>query len=167
MTFMSPELLVPEEFGMNRAIPTTQADIYAFGLVIFQVCYGDIVGNGCYNMRPLQVLTCETPFSGIRQSALAYHVLRGKRPDKPENAAAIGFSDSLWEFTQCCWDGKMELRPEVGDVVAHLEEAAGNWDGLMPPHIRVGTQNGNDVSEPKGALGSNERSELEILIFPW
>ena len=39
MTFMSPELLVPEEFNMKSAIPTTQADIYAFGLVIFQVCH--------------------------------------------------------------------------------------------------------------------------------
>ena len=54
MTFMSPELLVPEEFGMNGAIPTTQADIYAFGLVTFQVCYTTgIVGNTRSNMRPL------------------------------------------------------------------------------------------------------------------
>jgi len=36
--FMSPELLVPEEFGKEDALPTPQADIYAFGLVIFQVC---------------------------------------------------------------------------------------------------------------------------------
>ena len=34
---MSPELLVPEEFGRKGAEPTPQADIYAFGLVIFQV----------------------------------------------------------------------------------------------------------------------------------
>jgi len=37
MTFMSPELLVPQEFGKEGAAPTPQADIYAFGLVIFQV----------------------------------------------------------------------------------------------------------------------------------
>jgi len=41
MTFMSPELLVPQEFGRERAVPTTQADIYAFGLVIFQVSKPD------------------------------------------------------------------------------------------------------------------------------
>ena len=34
---MSPELLIPEEFGKKDAKPTRQADIYAFGLVIFQV----------------------------------------------------------------------------------------------------------------------------------
>jgi len=37
MTFMSPELLIPEEFGKKDAVPTSQSDIYAFGLVIFQV----------------------------------------------------------------------------------------------------------------------------------
>ena len=36
--FKSPELLVPEEFGKKDGLPTQQADIYAFGLVIFQVC---------------------------------------------------------------------------------------------------------------------------------
>jgi len=39
--FTSPELLVPEEFGKKGSFPTPQADIYAFGLVIFQVCEED------------------------------------------------------------------------------------------------------------------------------
>ena len=37
ITFMSPELLVPSIFGVKNATPTPEADIYAFGLVIFQV----------------------------------------------------------------------------------------------------------------------------------
>ena len=44
MTFMSPELLVPQEFGKKSAVSTPQADIYAFGLVIFQV-----FKHGCAN----------------------------------------------------------------------------------------------------------------------
>jgi hypothetical protein len=36
-TFMSPELLVPSMFGVKSSVPTPEADIYAFGLVIFQV----------------------------------------------------------------------------------------------------------------------------------
>jgi len=35
--FMAPELLMPEKFGKEDSVPTPQADIYAFGLVIFQV----------------------------------------------------------------------------------------------------------------------------------
>ena len=41
MTFMSPELLVPSSFGMQDSVPTPEADVYAFGLVIFQVCEQD------------------------------------------------------------------------------------------------------------------------------
>jgi hypothetical protein len=35
--FMSPELLVPSKFGMDKSLPTPEADIYAFGFAIFQV----------------------------------------------------------------------------------------------------------------------------------
>ena len=38
MTFTSPELLAPSMFDMEDSTPTPEADIYAFGLVIFQVC---------------------------------------------------------------------------------------------------------------------------------
>ena len=44
LTFMSPELLVPSKFGMKDSVPTSEGDIYAFGLVIFQVCEQDF-GN--------------------------------------------------------------------------------------------------------------------------
>jgi len=59
------------------------------------------------------------------------------RPTKPDNASTIGFSDSLWAFAQRCWNGKTELRPKAGEVVAHLGEAAAGWDGLMPPSDQV------------------------------
>jgi serine/threonine protein kinase len=39
--FMSPELLVPGKFGITGLGPTPEADIYAFGLVIYQVCEQD------------------------------------------------------------------------------------------------------------------------------
>ena len=39
--FMSPELLAPGRFNMKEAKPSPQADIYAFGMVIFQVCKQD------------------------------------------------------------------------------------------------------------------------------
>ena len=37
LAFMSPERLVPSKFGMKNSISTPEADIYAFGLVIFHV----------------------------------------------------------------------------------------------------------------------------------
>jgi len=110
----------------------------------------------------LQVLVGETPFRGVPQSAIGHHVLQGRRPSQPENASAIGFSDSLWSFTERCWDGKIELRPEVEEVVTHLKEAVDNWDGLMPPHPRV-----EDVApEPAVVSDSEDYSEFGILVLP-
>jgi len=94
--------------------------------------------------------------------ALGHYVVDGKRPEKPENASAIGFSDSLWSFTQRCWDGKMEMRPKVGEAVTHLRDVAAIWDWLMPPRPR--TEDAGSGSED--ASDSNEPSEFEILIFP-
>jgi len=37
ITFMSPELLVPEMYDLRTPKVTPQADIYAFGMVIYQV----------------------------------------------------------------------------------------------------------------------------------
>ena len=36
-TFMAPEQLAPSKFGLDSKVPTQEADIYAFGLVILQV----------------------------------------------------------------------------------------------------------------------------------
>ena len=35
--FMAPELLVPSRFGLDECMPTKEADIYAMGMVIYQV----------------------------------------------------------------------------------------------------------------------------------
>jgi len=93
---------------------------------------------------------------------MGYHVVRGKRPDKPNNAPAIGFSDSLWGFTQRCWDGKIDLRPEAGEVVMHLGEAAAKWDGLMPPCVQA--ENAASCSEEE--TSDSEFGESEILALP-
>ena len=39
--FMSPELLVPSKFGFAELVNTPEADVYAFGSVIYQVCEHD------------------------------------------------------------------------------------------------------------------------------
>jgi len=135
MTFMAPELVAPTKFGLKESTPTRQADIYAFGLVIFQVYEED---HGCrLSTYIFQVLTGEIPFRGFGSIGFAYSVVEGLRPDKPEKALAIGFSDSLWAFVQRCWDGNMDLRPKVPELVTHLEKAAADWNGVMPPCIQA------------------------------
>ncbi|KAF9643108.1 kinase-like protein [Thelephora ganbajun] len=142
VTFMSPELLMPSHFGIKDSVPTPQADIYAFGLVIFQV------------------LTGELPFRRIRQTELRYSVVTGLRPDKPENASAIGFSDSLWGFVQRCWDSNRDLRPKVSEVVTYLEAATTNRYGLMPPCVPAD----NIVSDMEEMSDSMKHCEFGTLF---
>ena len=159
--FMSPELLVPGRFGFVKSVPTPEADIYAFGLVIYQVCEQD---RGCLPSTYIdQVLTGEIPFPGIRTAELAVNLVQGLRPVKPVNASAIGFSDSLWDFIQHCWDGEMGLRPRVAEVVSQLERAAVDWDRVMPPCAQVDSIVSASL-EPNS--DSMAHGKLQILILP-
>jgi len=85
------------------------------------------------------------------------------RPDKPENAPAIGFSDILWDFTQRCWDGEAESRPKVGEVVTHLRQVASNWDRLMPPCVQAK----GVASGPEETSDSKTWGESEIYIHAY
>ena len=90
-------------------------------------------------------------------------VFRGVRPEKPKDASTIGFSDSLWRFTQRCWDGDMKLRPKVGELVKHLGEAAVKWGKPMPPHVPVK----DAASNPREAWSDSlQHGESDILILP-
>ena len=147
-TFMAPELLAPSRYGKSDSVPTPESDVYAFGLVILQVCERDRRYRAFTYIA--QVLTGETPFRGVRQTELGYSTVQGVRPDKPENALAIGLSDLLWGFVQRCWDGDIRLRPKVVEVVTHLGEAATDWGREMPPYARaekVTSDPGEEMSE--------------------
>ena len=50
MTFISPEILTPSRFDKQGLAPTLEADIYAFGMVIFQVCEQEL---GCSHIFTL------------------------------------------------------------------------------------------------------------------
>ena len=117
----------------------------------------------CHSLTVVQVLTGETPFRGTRETEIRLNVVRGVRPPQPENASAIGFSDSLWSFVERCWDGNMELRPRIVEVVAQLGGAAADWDGVMPPCVQV-----ESVASafPEPTSDSAAHREFEILIPP-
>ena len=90
-------------------------------------------------------------------------MVRGLRPNKPENASAIGFSDFLWNFIQRCWNGDRKLRPKAAEVETCLGKAAASWDGLMPPCVRAETVTSDSKEE---MLDLVEHCEFDILRFP-
>ena len=118
--------------------------------------------TGCFYLYLLQVLTGDIPLLDVLQSSLVYAVVCDRRrPVKPWNAPALGFSDSLWNLTQRCWDGEIVLRPEVGEVVRLLGEAANNWNGLMPPCPKTESI----TSSSRGVLDLKKYREFEIQVL--
>jgi len=161
LAFMAPELLAPSRYGLKNSVPTKEGDIYAFGLVILQVKPLCRYNLGVISLRIYQVLTGEQPFSGINPIELAFKISSGFRPTKPENAEAIGISESLWKLIQKCWDGERTRRPQIQEVVEGVADAAANWHVVIPPSV---TKNREDTDEEESdGLGSCEFSSFHIL----
>ena len=100
---MAPELLAPEKFGKKNRRPTQPADVYAFGMVIYEV------------------LTGRDPFYDQKcgQYQFMANVLDGKRPTKPADVKTIWFGSGTWELMEECWKESTE-RPTTERVIAHL-----------------------------------------------
>jgi len=67
-SFMAPELLLPEKFGLDKGVPSNEGDFYVLGTTVYQV------------------LTGKWPFYPTREAAVVLAVISGERPPKPDNA---------------------------------------------------------------------------------
>ena len=131
---MAPELLYPSKFGLSFCKVSKQADIYAFGIVVYEVLTG----------RP--------PFQMRRQAEIVLLVVEGKRPTKPENAGDIGFGGGTWEFIQQCWDQDRGERPTVDQVSEHFKRVAAN-SSIVPPGPTTPAYSEAEVPTPPASVG--------------
>lgn len=129
---MSPELLVPDQFGIpakEADRPTRQSDCYALGMVIYEVRtrVSGLV-NSDSQLGVLQVLCGVHPFYEIEVSYLITNaVTNGERPEKPEEAARLGFNDELWAIVEQCWKPEREDRPTVEEILSCLNDVTVFW----------------------------------------
>jgi hypothetical protein len=117
--------------------------------------------SSCFFLKICQVLTGEQPFRGIKPLELAFQIPSGLRPARPENAEAIGISESLWELIQKCWDGKNTRRPQVQEVVDGVANAVDNWHVLAPPGAMEHWE--DSVEEDSDELQHGEFSLFSIV----
>ena len=112
-SFTAPELLLPTKFGLTKAGPSKEADVYAFGMTMYQV------------------LTGKRPFRPMRNAGIIRAVISGERPAKPENAEEIGMTDALWNLLRDCWQEDRITRPNIRDVYWRI-------DSQLPTRPRPG-----------------------------
>ena len=82
--WMSPELLVPDMFGLKESSPTKESDCYALGMVIYEVLSG------------------RTQFSGHSNPVVVLKIVGGERPSRPRGEQGIWFTDSIWGILELC-----------------------------------------------------------------
>jgi serine/threonine protein kinase len=114
--YMAPELWNPERFGKTSSRPTQPADVYALGMVIYEV------------------LTGFDPFYDKKfgkSYELVPRVLNGARPTKPDHAEHIGFGSGTWELVKECWKKEPTKRPTVEQVLAHLAHVSSLTPGNL------------------------------------
>ena len=81
----------------------------------------------------LQVLCGHVPYRDLTDIAAMLNILEGRRPQKPEAAESLDFTDELWRMVERCWRENRDERPEVREVLRCLESAAQAWDVRPPP----------------------------------
>ena len=98
--WMSPELLVPEQFGYKKSRPTTSSDCYALGMVVYETISGKL------------------PFHRDTDFTTSLKVIKGERPRRVRGAR---FTESVWKMLERCWAPVPNDRPRVEDVLHCLE----------------------------------------------
>ena len=88
------------------AKPSKEVDMYAFGIVVYEV----ITGTRPYGKRKLMEIPSLT--------------VQGLRPSKPEDPMPAGFGQGTWEFAERCWDEDQTERPSARAALEHFERVA-------------------------------------------
>jgi serine/threonine protein kinase len=112
--WMSPELLHPEQFGLDNSRPTRESDYYALGMVIYEV------------------LTGQLPFTPLKDLIVMRKVIDGERPGRPEGIRGTWFTDDLWEMLRLCWATHIQSRPSIVPVRECLDRVSSVWKPLPP-----------------------------------
>ena len=115
----SPEILHPSGFGLTKAKATKASDMYAFGMLAYEVSFDFWVTPQRYSIRT-QIFSDRLPFHDSKDTAVVITVITSdERPPRPTHPE---LSDKLWELIEKCWRRDPSQRPAIQEVVKFLEK---------------------------------------------
>ena len=147
LSHLAPELLYPEKFGLRACQVSKEADVYAFGMVIYEV------------------LTGRSPFGAKKRQDPEFmlRVMEGKRPAKPEEAEDIGFGGGTWELVRQCWHQDRGKRPTMEKISKHFQRVARTSSVVPPgPTIPICEAEAPTASEPDSCFRDFGRRLLQL-----
>ena len=98
--WMSPELLDPEGFNLDRSRPTRESDCYALGMLMYEV------------------ISEQAPFAPSKVPVLK--ILRGDRPERPQGEREALFTDDIWSVLELCWKPQPSERISARSALLRL-----------------------------------------------
>ena len=135
--WMSPELLHPGNFGLKNNHPTVKSDIYALGMVIYEVISG------------------QAPFAAHRDPEVVFMVISGERPERPQGDAGGLLTDEIWEVLGLCWREQPNDRPNANRVHSALE------GGLSMPPSDVDGEAETSTDDEQSAAHTEKEIDIE------
>ena len=78
--WMSPERIVPEQFGFKNGHPTIPSDCYSLGMVIYETISGNL------------------PFHEYTDFQVYMKIVKGEQPHR-----GVRFTEDLWKMLEQCW----------------------------------------------------------------
>lgn len=139
--YMAPELIFPPKFGLDRLRLSKEADIYAFGMVVYEIVTG---------VRPFGI-------ENLRAEVAMWEAVNGRRPMRPVNAETIGFGRGVWELVEECWNEDRMRRPMARDVRHHLSDVGSRSPTVRPGPV-VEVQSTLEVNTDSITSGTNCKS---------
>ena len=125
-----------------------------------------------------QVLCGHKPYVEITSDvSLMNAIMEEVRPEKPERAACLGFTQNLWRMLEQCWLEDRSARPSVEDILPCLNDAALHWDvrtttpadegsgvaSVAQDQTQFSTQTGSPLT---GAEGNGDQGPNDLGHFP-
>jgi hypothetical protein len=115
----APELARPGPYT-RRMRTTKESDMYAFGLLAWEVNYFFLnLSQTSLNRTGAQVFAGHAPFPGMLQIAAINRMVGGDRPHQPQHPE---LSNRIWNMIEKCWDIDPFRRLPIGTAFATIRE---------------------------------------------